>query len=78
MAMTRETAHETAIGAAEKWPEIMTRLEVAAMTRQAESTLRYWATVGKGPKFFKVGGRRVLYKQSDVLNWLDQYYANAS
>lgn len=57
---------------------LMTRQEVAEMTRQAESTLRYWATVGKGPKFFKVGGRRVLYRRSDVQAWLDSYYQRAS
>ena len=58
--------------------ELMTRQEVAVMTRQAESTLRYWGTVNKGPKFFKVGGRRVLYRRSDVQAWLDSYYQRAS
>jgi predicted DNA-binding transcriptional regulator AlpA len=61
------------------WPEIMTRPEVAIKTRQAENTLRYWASVGKGPKCFKVaGGRRVLYRRSDVEQWLQEQYEAAS
>lgn len=40
-------------------------------------TLRWWRHEGKGqgPKSFKLGGRRVAYKKSDVDAWLEACYA---
>lgn len=46
--------------------EYLTTEEVAAMLRHPAETLRYWRHVGKGPKSFKLGGRRVLYAVEDV------------
>lgn len=34
-----------------------------------EATLRWYRSMGLGPKSFKVG-RRVRYRESDVLEWL--------
>jgi hypothetical protein len=63
----------------QEWPEIMTRQEVAIMTRQSPDTLRYWATCHKGPKYFRAGGgRRVLYLRRDVEQWLQEKYEAAS
>jgi hypothetical protein len=45
--------------------EFMYANEVAAEQPVLESTLRYWASVGEGPKSFKVGRRRV-WRRSDV------------
>lgn len=44
----------------------MTTGEVAELLRVPAGTVRYWRYVGKGPKSFKVGGRRVLYAREDV------------
>jgi DNA-binding transcriptional MerR regulator len=41
---------------------LLTVAEVAAMTRLAVGTLRYWRHIGLG--------RRVLYRRSDVEAWL--------
>jgi predicted DNA-binding transcriptional regulator AlpA len=50
--------------------EILTPTEVAEMTRQQPSTLRWWRAVGAGgPKSFKLG-RRVMYRRADVEQWL--------
>ncbi len=48
----------------------LTGAEVAAMFRTSPETVRYWRHIGKGPRSFKVG-RRVLYRESDVLAWAD-------
>lgn len=44
----------------------MTTEEVAEHFRTVAGTVRYWRHVGRGPRSFKVG-RRVLYRESDVL-----------
>jgi excisionase family DNA binding protein len=53
--------------------ENMTTVEVAELVRTPIETVRYWRHVGKGPRSFKVG-RRVLYKRSDVQDWLEEQY----
>ncbi|MFT3797182.1 helix-turn-helix transcriptional regulator [Microbacterium sp.] len=57
--------------------EILTRAEVAELTRISLATLARWAGEGSGPKFRKAGGR-VLYRRSDVLAWLDSLEAGGS
>ena len=49
-------------------PEYMTTEEVAAMFRTSPNTVRYWKSVGKGPRGVKIG-RRVLYARTDVEQW---------
>ena len=44
--------------------------EVAALTGIPENTLRFWRHQGTGPKSAKLG-RRVVYREADVLAWLD-------
>lgn len=51
----------------------MTTQEVADLVRSPRETVRYWRHVEKGPKWFKVG-RRVLYKRTDVEQWLARAY----
>lgn len=43
--------------------------EVAKICRTEAETVRYWRSIGKGPKSFKVG-RRVLYAVEDVEEFL--------
>lgn len=38
------------------------------------TTVGYWAQLrftGKGPKFLKPSARKVLYREGDVLDWLE-------
>jgi len=52
--------------------------EVSALTGAPEGTIRYWAHVGKGPRSFKLGRRRV-WRRSVVLAWIaEQEEATAS
>lgn len=56
---------------------LMTTKEVAALTRITPETLAWYRHVGdgRGPKWFRLGRRRVVYKRSDVIAWLDAAYA---
>lgn len=61
----------------------MTRLlrikEVSEMTGIPENTLRYWrAGGGKGPRSANLGGRRVVYREEDVIAWIDAQFEGAS
>ena len=46
--------------------------EVAQITRQSVSTLRWLRHKGEGPPGFKVG-RRLLFRRSEVEAWLRQH-----
>lgn len=50
--------------------------EVAEMIRVPEATLRYWRHIGIGPRSFKMGPRRVLYRADDVEAWAVAQYAD--
>jgi len=51
--------------------ELLTIEEVAKMTRLPIATLLWYRATGKGgPKSGKIGGRRVMYRRSDVERWV--------
>lgn len=54
---------------------LLNSAEVAQMIRVPEPTLRYWRHIGIGPKSFKMGPRRVLYRADDVTAWVADQYA---
>lgn len=47
----------------------LTQREAAALLRLSERTLERFRVTGDGPKFVKAG-RRVLYRQSDLDEWI--------
>lgn len=51
--------------------DLLTLDEAAALLRAPVATLRYWRHCGIGPRSFRAG-RRVLYRSSDLLAWIDQ------
>jgi predicted DNA-binding transcriptional regulator AlpA len=53
---------------------ILNTHEVCALTRVPIATLRWWRHQGIGPRSFKLGPRKVMYKEPDVLAWLEQQY----
>lgn len=56
---------------------LLTKAEVSDMTRTPVATLSYWRHMGTGPKSAKLGGR-VVYREADVLAWIDaQFEAEA-
>lgn len=48
--------------------------EVAELIGVPEATLRFWRTDGgRGPKSAKIG-RRVVYREADVLAWIEEQF----
>lgn len=50
--------------------DLMTTAEVAEYLKTAEATLRYWRHRNEGPRSFRLGGKRVMYRRQDVDAWL--------
>lgn len=53
---------------------LRTTAEAAKFVRLPESTMRYYRHIRTGPKSAKIGGRRVMYRQSDLDAWLDSQF----
>lgn len=47
----------------------LTTQEAAAYLRLKPGTLEVWRCHGRGPKFQKIGGRRVLYDFADLIEF---------
>lgn len=56
---------------------LLTTKQVAELTGVSLHTLNWWRHLndGSGPKWFTLGPRKVVYKESDVRAWLDAQYA---
>lgn len=54
--------------------KLLTVSEVAEISRLPEATIRWFRHVGKGPRSAKLG-RRVVYKESEVLKWIEEQFA---
>lgn len=50
--------------------KFLTETELADLIGQSVRCVRDWRQVGRGPKFCKLG-RRVAYRESDVLTWIE-------
>lgn len=59
--------------------ELLTVEQVAQLTTIPVGTLRYWRHLdnGTGPRSFKLGPRRVVYRRGDVDAWIAQQYGAA-
>jgi predicted DNA-binding transcriptional regulator AlpA len=53
---------------------ILNTSEVSRITNVPIATLRWWRHQGMGPRSFRLGPRKVMYRESDVQAWLDQQY----
>jgi predicted DNA-binding transcriptional regulator AlpA len=59
--------------------DLLTLTEAAEITRVPAATLRYWRSCGDiGPKSFKLGPRRVMYRRADVEAWIEEQYTAAA
>lgn len=50
--------------------------EAAELTRMPVATLRYYRSKKIGPKSARLG-RRVVYREADLLAWVDEQFAKA-
>lgn len=58
--------------------KVLTPKEVSDMIKVPAATLRYWRQRGTGPRSFKMGPRRVMYRERDVDEWVTSQYARGS
>lgn len=57
--------------------EIIDSLELEELTGTKASTWRYWASIGYGPRSFKLGRRRV-WRRADVGAWIAEQESAAT
>ena len=57
--------------------KLVTITEAAELLRAPVATLRYWRHLGIGPRSFRLG-RRVLYRQDDLHDWIEHQRAEAA
>ncbi|MCV7195395.1 helix-turn-helix transcriptional regulator [Mycobacterium angelicum] len=50
----------------------LTTAEAAEYLHLPEATLRWWRHQGLGPKSYRLGGRRVFYDFSDLVQWSEE------
>ena len=53
---------------------ILNTTDVSELTRIPVATLRWYRHQRTGPKSFRLGPRKVFYKESDVIAWLEEQY----
>ena len=58
--------------------KVLTPHEVADMIRVPVATLRYWRQRGTGPESFRMGPRRIMYRERDVIEWVNAQYARGA
>ena len=58
--------------------EILTTDQAAALLALGRSTLEKWRCTGAGPKFLKLGARRVGYDKADLDEWIASLPRRAS
>jgi predicted DNA-binding transcriptional regulator AlpA len=51
-------------------PTLLSQCEAAQLLCLSERTLERWRVSGTGPAFVKLG-RRVAYRQADLVEWID-------
>lgn len=51
-------------------PKLLTVTETADMLRKSEAQMRWLIHTGNAPRSAKIGGRR-MFRESDVLAWID-------
>jgi excisionase family DNA binding protein len=54
--------------------QLLTTEQAAEILNVPVATLRWWRHQRTGPKCFRLGQRKVMYKQSDLLAWLEKQY----
>jgi predicted DNA-binding transcriptional regulator AlpA len=50
--------------------------QLAELLGTSVNTVRYWRTIGYGPKSARIG-RRVAYRRTEVLVWIDNQFGDS-
>ena len=58
--------------------QLLNTKQAAELLNVPVGTLRWWRHLGDaGPKSFTLGSRKVMYRRSDVIAWIERQYAAA-
>lgn len=57
--------------------QLLTTAEAAEFLNVPIATMRWWRHKGTGPKAFRLGQRKIMYKTSDLTGWVDKQYKTA-
>lgn len=52
--------------------KLLSTLETARYLDIHPTTLATWRVEGRGPRFIKLGNRKVRYRSEDITAWLDK------
>ena len=58
-------------------PKLLTVSEAAELLRKSEAQMRWMIHTGTAPRSAKLGGRR-MFRESDVLAWIDAAFEQAT
>lgn len=53
---------------------LLTTTQAADLLNVPPATLRWWRHQGTGPRGFRLGARKVMYKYADLIAWRDEQY----
>ncbi|MGY2019363.1 helix-turn-helix transcriptional regulator [Nocardia gipuzkoensis] len=70
--MASNATRDSAAVAGGQVREYMTTRDVSELTGIAEGTWRYWRHTGTGPASFRLGGKRVVYRRSEIERWIEE------
>ena len=56
----------------------LTTAELSTKINTPATTLRWWRSINKGPRGVRLGDRKVMYRESDVDQWIQERYAEDS
>jgi predicted DNA-binding transcriptional regulator AlpA len=56
---------------------LLTIAEVAAITRAPIASVRAWRAAGTGPRSCRIG-RRVVYRETDVADWISERFSRTA
>ncbi|MGI6396374.1 MAG: helix-turn-helix transcriptional regulator [Desulfomonilia bacterium] len=59
------------MNSSQSYDRLMTEKEVHKILGIGLSTLQQWRLRGKGPKFCRLGGKMIRYRESDVRAYID-------
>lgn len=54
--------------------QLLTTAQASEAINVPVPTLRWWRHAGTGPKCFKLGLRKVMYRKSDLMEWVESQY----
>ena len=54
--------------------QLLTTEQAAEILNVPSATLRWWRHQQTGPRAFRLGARKIMYKRSDVIAWREEQY----